>query len=105
MWNIKFFKPKINLLKKEPDSINLWSLSHNKADIDCLLKHLTITKIRVCLNTNKKYRDTGVGTKISTNFFENIDKFFWKYRQIFLKISTKFSKNIDKIFKKYRQFF
>ena len=34
--------------------------------------------------------DTGVGTKISTNFFENIDKF---------------SKNIDKIFKKYRQKF
>ena len=48
---------------------------------------------------------TGVGTKISTNFFENIDKFFWKYRQIFQKISTKFSKNIDKIFKKYRQNF
>ena len=34
---------------------------------------------------------------------ENIDKFFWKYRQIFLKISTNFSKNIDKFFKKYRQ--
>ena len=26
---------------------------------------------------------TGVGTKISTNFFENIDKFFSKYRQFF----------------------
>ena len=26
---------------------------------------------------------TGVGTKISTNFFENIDKISQKYRQIF----------------------
>ena len=50
-----------------------------------------------------KYRQ--IFLKISTNFFENIDKIFKKYRQNFQKISTKFSKNIDKIFKKYRQNF
>ena len=52
---------------------------------------------------------TGVGTKISTNFFlkistkfsKNIEKIFKTYRQNFQKISTKFPKNIDKIFNKH----
>ena len=39
-------------------------------------------------------RGTGIRTKISTIFFENIDK-------IYIKISTKFLKNIDKIFNKH----
>ena len=77
---------------------------------DTMWEYVSIEKVERYRGRNEnidnffwKYRQFFL--KISTNFFENIDKLFWKYRQIFLKISTNYFENIDKFFWKYRQIF